>query len=65
MSFCLWRLNNIMEDESFDTLELEATLYKLYRKGRITLEDRFSILRGELTLEEAIERKENGQARYY
>lgn len=54
-----------MEDESFDTLELEATLYKLYRKGRITLEDRFSILRGELTLEEAIERKENGQARYY
>lgn len=51
--------------EKFDELDMEAELYRLYRKGRITLEDRFAILRGEMSKEEAIERKENGQARYY
>ncbi len=48
-----------------EELELEVKLNRLYRKGKITLADRFAVLRGDMTKKEAIERKENGQARWY
>ncbi len=52
-------------DESYIELEFESRLHRLYLKGKITLADYFAILRGEMTEKEAIERKANGQARWY